>query len=311
MKLIFAGTPVFAECVLEALYEKGHDIVLVLTQPDSHAGRGMGLLSSPVKQRALLAGMKVYQPKTLDDGALAVLTRVVEEENIELIVVAAYGLILPQSVLNLAPCLNVHASLLPRWRGAAPIQRAILAGDTESGVSIVSMEAGLDTGPVYLKLSCVINKEDTAQSLHDRLAELGAQTLLEVLSCWPMSAEPQSEVGACYASKIHKQEARIDWQNDAQVIDRQIRAFDPKPGAYTQHKGDLVKIWQAQPVQPTRSDQMTPGQIIQVDSEGMLIFCGQGALLVKSMQHQNACRVTAEEWAKSRRLEPTQSSVFI
>ena len=229
MKVIFAGTPEFAAQALKAIAAAGHDIPLVLSQPDRPAGRGMNLQTSPVKKLALELGCEVFQPLTLKDPEAQSRVAAV---GADVMVVAAYGLILPQVVLDMPKfgCINIHASLLPRWRGAAPIQRAIQAGDAASGVCIMQMEAGLDTGPVLARVSTPIGDVDTAGTLHDRLADLGAAAVVDVLNRLPLSAEAQSAAGVTYAAKIEKAEAVIDWRLPAAVLDRHIRAFNPFPG---------------------------------------------------------------------------------
>ncbi|HET7774752.1 MAG TPA: methionyl-tRNA formyltransferase, partial [Azospira sp.] len=230
MKIVFAGTPEFAAQALGALYAAGHEIPLVLTQPDRPAGRGMALQASPVKQLALAQGSEVFQPLTLKETEAQEKLRQVAPD---VMVVAAYGLILPQVVLDIPRqgCLNIHASLLPRWRGAAPIHRAILAGDAETGVCIMQMEAGLDTGPVLLSRNLPIDDRDTAQTLHDKLATLGAEAIVEALGCLPLPAQPQPTAGVTYAAKLEKSESPLDWRRTAAELDRQVRAFTPFPGS--------------------------------------------------------------------------------
>jgi methionyl-tRNA formyltransferase len=239
LRVVFAGTPVFAALALDAILASRQTVVGVLTQPDRPAGRGQKLVSSPVKLRALAAGLPLSQPASLRDPAAQAELRALQPD---VIVVAAYGLILPQAVLDLAPlgCLNIHASLLPRWRGAAPIVRAVQAGDPETGISIMKMEAGLDTGPVALTRVTPIRADDTAGSLHDRLAAMGADAIVEALDALggagPGSGlrfEPQPETGVTYAHKIDKREARIDWRQDAAALANHLRAFDPQPGAWS------------------------------------------------------------------------------
>jgi methionyl-tRNA formyltransferase len=236
MKLIFAGTPEFAAQSLSAILAAGHQVALVLTQPDRPSGRGMTLRPSPVKALALASGIEVFQPLTLKDPAVQERLHAV---GAEVMVVAAYGLILPQAVLDLPRygCLNIHASLLPRWRGAAPIQRAILAGDTETGVCIMQMEAGLDTGPVLLSDRLPLASDETAGSLHDKLADLGARLIVNALEKIPLPAVPQSDTGITYAAKIEKAEALLDWRLPAAEIERKVRAFNPFPGAATMLEG--------------------------------------------------------------------------
>ncbi|MDD2885466.1 MAG: methionyl-tRNA formyltransferase [Dechloromonas sp.] len=291
MKLIFAGTPVFAAQALSALIAAGHDITLVLTQPDRPAGRGMALQPSPVKQVALAHGLTVYQPQSLKTPEVQAELAAFEAEAM---VVAAYGLILPPAVLALPQrgCLNIHASLLPRWRGAAPIQRALLAGDTLSGVCIMQMEVGLDTGPVLLQRALPIAADETAGSLHDRLASLGADLIVEALAQadWPL--RPQASDGVTYAQKIDKAEALIDWQQAAVAIDRQIRAFNPFPGAYGRLAGQNVKLWLARPLAVDGS----PGEVLQVDKHHVLIACGQGALAVSELQKAGGKRLPVQQF---------------
>lgn len=280
MRLVFAGTPRFAAVALHRLVETGHDIALVLTQPDRPAGRGMKLVASDVKTLALQHGLAVAQPATLrtaEAEALLSATRA------ELMVVAAYGLLLPLSILSLFPrgCLNIHGSLLPRWRGAAPIHRALLAGDAETGVCIMGMEEGLDTGPVYRRASVPILPEDTTGALHDRLAALGAELLVETLAALErgdIQPEPQPAAGVTYAHKIRREDAVIDWARPADAIHRQIRAFDPAPGAATTLRGEAVKIWTAHLADgPVHG---APGEVISTGGDGILVACADGTGLV-------------------------------
>ncbi|MCP5267624.1 MAG: methionyl-tRNA formyltransferase [Zoogloeaceae bacterium] len=291
MRLIFAGTPEFAAVALSALLTAGHEVVLVLTQPDRPAGRGMSLQASPVKQLALSHGLPVFQPASLKDvDAQAV----VRQANAELMVVAAYGLILPQAVLDMpaSGCLNIHASLLPRWRGAAPIQRAILAGDAQTGVCIMQMEAGLDTGPVLLSEAIDIAEDDTAASLHDRLALLGGQLIVSALDQLPLPAELQPESGVTYAAKIEKAESVIDWSRSAIEVSRQVRAFNPFPGSATSLDGVTVKIWQAAVVDGCG----VPGQVLSVSRDGIVVACGEGALLIRTLQKAGGKRLSAAQF---------------
>ena len=291
MKLIFAGTPDFAAVALRALISAGHQVMLVLTQPDRPSGRGMQLRPSPVKEVALASGIEVFQPLSLRDPAALEKLR---GYHAEAMVVAAYGLILPQAVLDLPRwgCLNIHASLLPRWRGAAPIQRAILAGDEASGVCIMQMEAGLDTGPVLLSESLPLSAEETTGSLHDRLAELGAQMIARALDQLPLTAHPQAEAGASYAAKIEKSEAELDWKQSARQLDRQIRAFNPFPGALGDLEGRPIKIWRAELVDGTA----LPGQVISVDKAGIVIACGEGGLRLTELQKAGGKRLPVEQF---------------
>ncbi len=303
MKLIFAGTPVFAAEALRALIAAGHEIALVLTQPDRPAGRGMSLQASPVKQLALEHGLAVYQPSTLKTPeAQAELAAV----GADVMVVAAYGLILPQAVLDLPArgCLNIHASLLPRWRGAAPIQRALLAGDALSGVGIMQMEAGLDTGPVLLQRELAIAPDETAGSLHDRLTALGAELIVEVLAqaTWP-AAVPQPVDGITYAHKLEKAEAQIDWTQSAAAIDRQIRAFNPFPGAFGRFAEQNVKFWAARPL-PAVNGQ--PGEILQIERQQIVVACGDGALAISELQKAGGKRLPVQQFLAGHPLQVGQ-----
>jgi methionyl-tRNA formyltransferase len=291
MRLIFAGTPEFAAQALQAIVAAGHDVTLVLTQPDRPAGRGMTLQPSAVKKVALEHGIEVFQPLTLRDAeAQAKLAAV----GAEVMVVAAYGLILPQVVLDMPRfgCINIHGSLLPRWRGAAPIQRALLAGDAETGVCIMQMEAGLDTGPVLLRGAFPIDASDTTATLHDRLAALGAGLVVEALGKLPLPAEPQPAEGVTYAHKIEKAEALIDWSKTATELDRHIRAFNPFPGAQALFAGQTVKLWQAMPVDGAGE----AGAILALDRHRIVIACGQGALSVSELQKAGGKRLPVQQF---------------
>lgn len=291
MRVVFAGTPEFAALALRAIVAAGHDVALVLTQPDRPAGRGMALQPSPVKKLALEKGIEVFQPLTLKDAeAQAKIAGV----GAEVMVVAAYGLILPQAVLDLPRfgCLNIHASLLPRWRGAAPIQRALLAGDAETGVCIMQMEAGLDTGPVLLRGSFPIAADDTSATLHDRLAALGATLVVDALARLPLPAEAQAADGVTYAQKIGKAEALIDWSLSAAELDRHIRAFNPFPGAQAQFAGQTVKLWRALPVEGAGEK----GQILRVDRDSIVVACGSGALAVCELQKAGGKRLPVRDF---------------
>ncbi|NWG39642.1 MAG: methionyl-tRNA formyltransferase [Hydrogenophilaceae bacterium] len=287
MKVIFAGTPEFARLALAAIIAAGHEVVLVLTQPDRPSGRGMKLTPSPVKVEAQQHGIPVYQPEKLKDPASH---ETIRTAGADVMVVAAYGLILPQAVLDipLLGCLNIHASLLPRWRGAAPIQRAIEAGDSETGICIMRMEAGLDTGPVLLEKRLPIAGTDTGGSLHDKLALLGATAIVEALAgLQNLKPSPQPEAGVTYAAKLSKEEARLDWQLPADVIVRKIRAFNPVPGAWTTLNGEPLKIWQADAI----GLKGNPGEVLRADSEGLVVACGQGAVKVTELQKAGARRM--------------------
>ena len=305
LKIIFAGTPDFASVHLQALLDSEHSVIAVYTQPDRPAGRGKKLLASPVKQLAAQHDIPVYQPQSLRDQAaqqeLAAL-------NADVMVVVAYGLILPQVVLDTPRhgCVNVHASLLPRWRGAAPIQRAIEAGDAESGVAIMQMEAGLDTGPVLVERRCAITARETGGSLHDKLAKIGAPALLEALQQLAEgSAQPQAQDDALasYAGKISKQEAEIDWQRPAAELEQKIRAFNPFPVCWTTYsdsKGEQrLRVYSAQLERGCHSD--VPGTILAADAEGILVACGREALRLQLLQLPGKKALPAEEILKGYR----------
>lgn len=284
MRIIFAGTPDFAAETLKALLSTEHEICAVYTQPDRPSGRGRKLTASPVKQLALEHNIVVEQPLNFKtDDAKQTLAKY----HADLMIVVAYGLLLPQTVLDTPKlgCINIHASLLPRWRGAAPIQRAILAGDTKTGVCIMQMEAGLDTGPVISSTECPIHESDTAQTLHDRLAILGAETLLSTLQDiekLQQHTTPQDNTLSCYADKLNKQEAIIDWQQSATQIARQIHAFNPWPVAQSSWHGDTFRIWNASSHQHNHSS--LAGEIIDVDKKGIDVACGEGVLRLTHVQ---------------------------
>lgn len=304
LRVAFAGTPEFAACALEAILAAGYDVPLVLTQPDRPAGRGMKLTPSAVKKLALERGIAVDQPEKLRT----------EEQRARLaecapdvLVVAAYGLILPKSVLELPRlgCLNIHGSLLPRWRGAAPIHRAIEAGDAETGITIMQMDAGLDTGDMLLVEREAIGPDDTTAVLHDRLARLGGRLIVEALemaACGGLTRTPQPESGITYAHKIEKAEAAIDWSLPADVIARRVRAFDPFPGCTFTLNGDkgpeTHKVWAAQAV----SGQGAPGQVLQAQGDTLVVACGEGALALHMLQKPGGKRVRAREFLQSTAL---------
>ncbi|MBS1141163.1 MAG: methionyl-tRNA formyltransferase [Proteobacteria bacterium] len=291
MRLIFAGTPEFAAQALQAIVAAGHEVALVLTQPDRPAGRGMTLQPSAVKKVALEHGIEVFQPLTLKEAEAQAKVAAV---GADVMVVAAYGLILPRAVLDMPRlgCINIHGSLLPRWRGAAPIQRALLAGDAETGVCIMQMEAGLDTGPVLLRGAFSIEPSDTTATLHDRLAELGAKLVVEALGKLPLASEPQPAEGVTYAHKIEKAEALIDWSKSAAELDRHIRAFNPFPGAQALFRGQTVKLWQASPV----AGRGEMGTILALDRSSVVIACGDGALAVTELQKAGGKRLPVQQF---------------
>ena len=298
MRLIFAGTPAFAAEALAAIIAAGHEVALVLTQPDRPAGRGMALQPSAVKQVAMAHGIEVFQPQSLKDADAQ---SKVAEVGSAVMVVAAYGLILPQAVLDMPRfgCLNIHASLLPRWRGAAPIQRALLAGDAETGVCIMQMEAGLDTGPVLLREAFPIAADDTTSSLHDRLATLGARLIVEALAALPLPAETQPAEGVTYAHKIEKAEALIDWRRSAGELDRHIRAFNPFPGTQARFAGQTVKLWQASPLEVNGEF----GRILVVDRKQVVVACGEGALAITEMQKAGGKRLPVQQFLAGHPLQ--------
>ena len=304
MRIAFAGTPGFALPPLRALAAR-HAMVGVLTQPDRPAGRGRSLAASPVKLEALSRGWPVAQPASLKSAADRAPLAAWQPD---LLVVVAYGLILPQAVLDLPRlgCINVHASLLPRWRGAAPIQRAILAGDAESGVAIMRMEAGLDTGPVYAMRKVAIGPRMTAGELHDRLADEGAATLLDVLAgleAGTARATPQPATGVTHAAKIDKSEARIDWGKSAAEIDRQVRAFNPWPIAETRFKGEQLRVLRAHPAEAASAASGAPGSVLGVDAGGVAVACGEGVLTLETVQRPGRRPVPAFDFALAASLE--------
>mgnify|MGYP003407052115 CR=1 FL=1 len=299
LRIVFAGTPEFAARHLQALLDAGHPVVGVYTQPDRPAGRGQKLMPSPVKQLASQHNIPLFQPSSLRDpmaqAELAALRP-------DLLLVVAYGLILPQAVLDIPRlgCINSHASLLPRWRGAAPIQRAIQAGDGESGVTLMQMEAGLDTGPMLCKVSTPICAEDTAGSLHDRLAELGAQAMAAAIGPLvrgELRGEKQDDSLATYAHKLNKDEARIDWQQPATELDRQIRAFNPWPISHAQLDGETVKVLSAVPEQASGP----AGTILSANKDGLTVACGEGALRLTRLQMPGGKALAFADLFNSRR----------
>jgi methionyl-tRNA formyltransferase len=319
MRLIFAGTPEFAQTALAALHAAGHEIVLVLSQPDRPAGRGMKLQASPVKQWALAHQVPVAQPRSLrldgkfpEDAAAARDTLLAA--NADAMIVAAYGLILPQWVLELPPkgCLNIHASLLPRWRGAAPIHRAIEAGDSQTGITIMQMDAGLDTGDMLLVLPCAIAPNDTTAALHDRLAALGGEAIVQALaSLDSLPHQPQPAEGVNYANKIDKAEAALDWGLSAEVLARRIRAFDPFPGMTvpltTEAGSETLKIWQA--VAEPLARRAEPGTVLSADASGVRVACGVGQLCLTQLQRPGGKRLSAADFLRGCPLQAGQRLV--
>ncbi len=316
MRLVFAGTPEFAREALAALHASGHDIALVLTQPDRPAGRGMKLQASPVKQWALEHGVPVAQPRSLrldgkfpDEAAAA--REALLSANADCMVVAAYGLILPQWTLDLPPrgCLNIHASLLPRWRGAAPIHRAIEAGDAQTGITIMQMDAGLDTGDMLLVRTLPIAPDATTASLHDQLAALGGACIVQALAQpEALKRRPQPTEGITYAHKIEKAEAALDWTLEAEQLARRIRAFDPFPGMTVPltHNGqtETLKLWAAS-AEP-RSAQLAPGTVVSADASGVRVACGQGQLCLTQLQRPGGKRLGAADFLRGCPLQAGQ-----
>lgn len=310
LRIVFAGTPDFSVAPLKRLMDSEHEVIAVYTQPDRPAGRGRKLTASPVKQAALDYGLPVYQPESLKpedvQSELAAL-------NADVMVVVAYGLILPKAVLDMPKfgCLNIHASLLPRWRGAAPIQRAIESGDAESGVTIMQMDVGLDTGDMLTTLKTPIGEDDTAQTLHDRLSELGCDALMQTLSDIQndrLAPVKQDESLVTYAEKLNKAEAEIDWQQAAQVIQRKVQAFNPWPVAFTQYQGQPLRIWQAQPISASDAKNLPgwgdaqPGQVLQVAKSGVDVATGEGALRLLLLQPSGKKAMAAYDFAQARNL---------
>ncbi len=302
LRVGFAGTPEFARVALDAILQAGYRVPLVLTQPDRPAGRGLRLQPSPVKQLALEHGLALAQPRSLrldgkypEDAAAA--RQALEDAALDVLVVAAYGLILPEWVLTTPRngCLNIHGSLLPRWRGAAPIQRAIEAGDTQTGITLMQMDAGLDTGAMLLTEATPITPDDTTTTLHDRLAAIGARLVVQGLADLARGAlcpVAQPAAGVSYAHKIAKAEAAIDWQQPAAVLERRLRAFDPFPGGATDIGGQAVKVWRARAVPGIG----TPGQALAAGEGRLVVACAEGALELLELQLPGGKRITAREF---------------
>jgi methionyl-tRNA formyltransferase len=297
MRLIFAGTAGFAARALRALVESGHEVVLVFTRPDKPAGRGLNPKPSAVKTLALEHRLSIAQPSSLKPPEVV---DQIAAAKADAIVVAAYGLIVPAQVLALPRlgCINIHASLLPRWRGAAPVQRAIMAGDRETGISIMQMDPGLDTGPVFVQERVSIQPDDTAGTLHDRLAQLGVALIVRVLAevdRGAIRARPQPVEGVTYAEKIGKSEAAIDWRADAVEIDRLIRALNPEPGAYGVLRGERLKVWRAALLDDVEG---TPGEIVEAAPAGVHVACGRGGLRLEELQRPGGRPLSADAFQR-------------
>jgi methionyl-tRNA formyltransferase len=327
MRVVFAGTPEFAAHALRAIAAAGHTVVLVLTQPDRRAGRGMHVQVSPVKAFALSQGIPLQQPASLNTDSNDPIKKSEAEAALQAIgdipfdamVVVAYGLIVPQTMLDLAEqpgrhgAFNIHGSLLPRWRGAAPIQRAIAAGDASTGITIMQMDAGLDTGDIVLSEAVSIGAEETSASLHDRLADLGAQLMvrcLAMLETQPrMLRTPQTKEGMCYAEKIQKAEAEIDWSRSAGEVERLIRAFNPYPGASTLLNQQSLKFWRARTLPQSLAEQYcttqpnSPGTMMGASKDGFVVCCGSGALEVLEIQKPGGKRIPATQWLQAEKSE--------
>ncbi len=308
IKVIFAGTPEFARVALQHLLDAGFSVPLVLTQPDRPAGRGMKLQASPVKQCALEHGIAVAQPRSLRldgkfPGDAAAARQALLQADADAMVVAAYGLILPQWVLDVPRygCLNIHASLLPRWRGAAPIHRAIEAGDAETGVTIMQMDAGLDTGDMCLVERLPITADDTTASLHDKLADLGGRLIVEALemsACGGLPRTPQPAEGVNYAHKIEKAESQIDWRQDAEAIARRLRAFNPFPGGATQYGDESIKVWEAHADPAIAVVTAAPGTVLSAGADGGRVACGNGVLCMTLLQRAGGKRLAAGDFLR-------------
>jgi len=301
LRIVYAGTPDFSVPALEALHAAGHEIVAVYTQPDRPAGRGQAVGAGPVKRCAQALGLPVEQPATLRSPEAVARLR---EHTADLMVVAAYGLILPPAVLELPRlgCWNIHASLLPRWRGAAPIHRALLAGDTETGITIMQMDAGLDTGPMLLKRPTAIGEREDGGTLHDRLAALGAAAIgaaIAEFQAGRLTPAPQPADGVTYASKIRKEEARIDWTAPARAIDRQVRAFNPWPVAETRWQDRQLRVWAAEPLRAASGE---PGQVVEANGAGIVVAAGEGALRLTRVQLAGRRAMTAAEFLNAHPL---------
>ena len=303
MNVIFAGTPEFSAISLQSLVDAGYRVPLVITQPDRRAGRGMSVSVSEVKEMATDLGIETYQPSSLKSPEVL---EKLKSVNADLMIVVAFGQIVPKSILDAFRfgCINVHASLLPRWRGAAPIQRAIMAGDTETGVCIMRMAEGLDTGPVFLERRLPIDNVDTSGTLHNKLAHLGAEALIQSLTILSDENLPiaQEDVHATYAHKISTNDARIDWSANASDINRLVRAMNPVPGAYTFFGDTRIKIWETRVVN-FDNQQDSPGTVIELTQEGFLVSCGSGTLKIMFIQKAGGRKVSASEYVRASNLE--------
>ncbi|SEK77681.1 methionyl-tRNA formyltransferase [Ectothiorhodospira marina] len=302
MRIVYAGTPEFAVPALKALIDSPHTVVAVYTQPDRPAGRGRKLKPSPVKQLAQAHGIPVEQPERLRDEATQ---QMLQAHDPDLMVVAAYGLILPQAVLDIPRlgCVNLHASLLPRWRGAAPIQRALLAGDEETGITLMQMAAGLDTGDMLLKSLCPITAHDTAATLHDTLADQGADLLLQgltALEAGSLQGKPQDEARVTYAEKLSKAEAPLDWTRRAVCLDRRVRAFNPWPVAQTLYQGQPLRLWMS--ALPAGQASAAPGTVLAEGPEGIDVATGEGLLRITRLQLPGGKPLSAREFLNGRSL---------
>ncbi len=301
LKIIFAGTPDFAAKHLQALLNSSHQVIGVFTQPDKPAGRGNKLTASPVKQLALQNNLPVYQPISLKDSANQ---QIIADLNADIMIVVAYGLILPQTVLDMPKygCLNVHGSLLPRWRGAAPIQRACWAGDTETGITIMQMDVGLDTGDMLYKEKCHIEDDDTSATLYNKLAQIGPDALLKTLKLiieGKAKPEKQNESQVTYATKLSKQESKLDWNLTATQLERCIRAFNPWPVSYFEINGELIKVWQANVISETTDK--TPGTILRADKSGIQIATQDGVINMTLLQPAGKKPMSAQDFLNSRK----------
>ncbi len=314
MRIAFAGTPAFAAVALSHLLDQGFDVALVFTQPDRPAGRGQQPQASAVRHIAAERGLRVVQPRGLrldgryaDDAAMA--QRTLSDAAVDAMVVVAYGLILPAWVLSLPRlgCVNIHASLLPRWRGAAPIHRAIEAGDADTGITIIRMDEGLDTGPMLARERVAIAPDDTTQTLHDRLAPVGARLVADALMRMrdlgahgdhvEIDATLQPDEGVTYASKVNKDEAAIDWRHSAAVIERRVRAFDPAPGCTFEFEGQTLKLWRGRAIEAVAVADEAPGRIV-VSPSGVVVSCGEGALELVELQKPGGRRMSAAAWVQ-------------